>query len=88
MSESTNRIQCLRCGTELSKIGRREMHFGQVLRNEPSRISKMPTDAFVCTQCGHIEFLHPRYGADMRADNPPLLETTSPLTVAGEEPNG
>ena len=53
-------------------MGRRDVHFGPLLRHDPGRVNKIATDVLVCTECGHLEFFHLRIGADLRADNPPL----------------
>ena len=61
---------CPRCGIVLSKMGRRDVHFGPILRHDPGRVNKISTDVLVCAECGHLEFFHLRIGADLRADNP------------------
>jgi hypothetical protein len=64
------RVHCPRCDIPLSKVGRRDFHFGPVLRHD-SRINKMVVELFVCVQCGHLEQFHPKIGATARCENPP-----------------
>ncbi len=63
-------VQCLRCGIILSKMGRRDVHFGPILRHDPGRVNKISTDVLVCPECGHLEFFHLRIGANLRSGNP------------------
>jgi hypothetical protein len=62
-------IQCLRCGAGLAKLGRREVHYGPLLRHDPTHVHKLATDVMVCQECGHLEFFDPKFGAPLRAED-------------------
>lgn len=65
------RVECPRCAIPLSKLGRRDIHFGPMLRHD-SRVNQMVAEVFVCEQCGHMELFHPKIGNPGRAENPPF----------------
>ncbi|MGE5594831.1 MAG: hypothetical protein ACM3S1_02210 [Hyphomicrobiales bacterium] len=66
---------CLRCGVPLTYVGRREFHFGPrhgALGDFSELFVHRETLAlFVCEQCGHVEFFHPRFAPDLPSDHPP-----------------
>jgi len=52
-------------------MGRRDIHFGPVLRTDAGRVNQFATEMFICMECGHLELFHPRIGSDRRSENPP-----------------
>lgn len=82
---TTNGLTCIRCGLVLSKLGRRDVHFGPILRHDPGRVNKISTDALVCPQCGHLEFFLLRIGAEARANNPVFDINNTNVTSPPEE---
>jgi len=65
------RVECPRCGIPLARVGRRDLHFGPMLRHD-SRVNQLFTELFVCELCGHMEIFHPKIGAQGRSENPPF----------------
>ena len=66
------RVHCPRCNVVLSRIGRRDFHFGPVFRSDAGRVNQISTEVFVCGECGHLELFHPKIGTDARSENPPF----------------
>ena len=64
------KVLCPRCNVVLWRLGRRDFHFGPVLRHD-ARINQMVTEMYVCIECGHLEMFHPKIGAGARSENPP-----------------